>query len=106
MVPVAQLEGTMLAEGPLADSEIAQCLKEAMDTLKDSSGAIIDFVYPVLRHLPNAVGAWLCQICKLSSPLHLLSQVDLFNLAYLILGGVMPAKGPHAHRTPGTAAEE
>jgi hypothetical protein len=52
MVPVAQLEGTVLAEGPLADLEIAQRLKEAMDAPKDSSGAIIDFVYPVPRHPP------------------------------------------------------
>jgi hypothetical protein len=44
MVPIAQLEGTVLAEGPLVDSEIAQRLKEAMDAPKDSSGAIIDFV--------------------------------------------------------------
>jgi hypothetical protein len=52
MVPVTQLEGTVLVKGPLADSEITQNLKEAMDALKDSSGAIIDFVYPVSRHPP------------------------------------------------------
>jgi hypothetical protein len=107
MVPVAQLEGTVLAEGPLADLEIAQRLKEVMDALKDSSGAIIDFVYPVPRHPPpNAAGAQLCQICKLSSSLHFLSPIDLFSPARLILCGVMPAEGPHAHGTPGAAAEE
>jgi hypothetical protein len=52
MVPVTQLEEMVLAEGPLADSEIAQRLKEAMDTLKDSSGAIIDFMFLVPRHPP------------------------------------------------------
>jgi hypothetical protein len=52
MVPVAQLEGMVLAEGPLTDSEIAQHLKEAMDAPKDSLGAIINFVYPVPRHSP------------------------------------------------------
>jgi hypothetical protein len=52
MIPVARLEGTVLTEGPLADSEIMQCLKEAMDAPKGSLGAIIDFVYPVLRHPP------------------------------------------------------
>jgi hypothetical protein len=31
MVPIAQLEGMVLAEGPLADLEIVQCLKKAMD---------------------------------------------------------------------------
>jgi hypothetical protein len=38
MVPVARLEGTVLAEGRLTYSEITQRLKEAMDTPKDSSG--------------------------------------------------------------------
>jgi hypothetical protein len=52
MVPVARLEGTALIEGPLADSEIAQHLKEVMDALKDSSGATIEFVYPVPRYPP------------------------------------------------------
>jgi hypothetical protein len=50
MVPVAWLEGMVLAEGPLADSKIAQRLKEVMDAPKDSTRATIDFVYPVLRH--------------------------------------------------------
>jgi hypothetical protein len=35
MVPVAWLEGTVLAKGPLADSEITRRLKEAMDASKD-----------------------------------------------------------------------
>jgi hypothetical protein len=62
-------------------------------------------VYPVLRH-PDAAGARFCQFCKLSSPLHFLSPVDLFSPARLILRGVMLAEGPHAHETPGAAAEE
>jgi hypothetical protein len=40
----------VLAEGPLADSEMTQRLKEAMDTPKDSMGTTIDFVYPMPRH--------------------------------------------------------
>jgi hypothetical protein len=52
MVPVASLEGTVLTEGPLANSEIAQRLEEAMDSKKDLSGAVIEFVYPVPRHPP------------------------------------------------------
>jgi hypothetical protein len=32
MVPIASVEGTVLTEGPLANSKIAQCLKEAMDS--------------------------------------------------------------------------
>jgi hypothetical protein len=50
MVPVASLEGTMLIEGPLANSKIMQRLKEVMDSPKDSLGAIIEFMYPVPRH--------------------------------------------------------
>jgi hypothetical protein len=52
VVPVAHLEGTMLAEGPLTNSKIVQHLKVVMDAPKDSSGAIIDFVYLVPRHPP------------------------------------------------------
>jgi hypothetical protein len=62
-------------------------------------------VYSVLRH-PDEAGAWLRQICKLSSPLHLLSPVDLFNPTNLILSGVMPAKGPHAQGTLSADAKE
>jgi hypothetical protein len=52
MIPIARLEGTVLAEGPLVDLEITQCLKEAMGAPKGLLGAIIDFVYPELRHPP------------------------------------------------------
>jgi hypothetical protein len=38
MVPVAQMEGTVLAEGPLADSEITQRLKEVMMPLRTRRG--------------------------------------------------------------------
>jgi hypothetical protein len=40
----------VLTEGPLTNLEITQHLKEVMDSLKDSSGAIIKFVYPMPRH--------------------------------------------------------
>jgi hypothetical protein len=49
----------VLAEGSLTDSEITQCLKDAMDAPKDSMGATIEFVYPVPWHPPDATKAWL-----------------------------------------------
>jgi hypothetical protein len=50
MVPVAPLEVTVLAEGPLANSKITQHLKEAMESLKGSMETAIEFVYLVPRH--------------------------------------------------------
>jgi hypothetical protein len=52
MVPFAPLEGTVLTEKPLANSEIMQCLMEAIDSPKDSTRATIEFVYLVPRHPP------------------------------------------------------
>jgi hypothetical protein len=50
MTPDAPLEGTVLAEGPLTNSKIMQRIKEAIEPTRDSSGAILDFVYLVPRH--------------------------------------------------------
>ena len=44
MVAEASLDGTVLAEGVLSPSEVAQRIKEAMEPTKDSAGAILDFV--------------------------------------------------------------
>ena len=41
-----------LAEGALPPSEVARRIKEAMETLQDHTGAILDFVYPVLGNPP------------------------------------------------------
>ena len=48
----ASLDGMMLAEGALSPSEVAQCIKEAMEPLRDDAGAALDFVYPVAGHPP------------------------------------------------------
>ena len=50
MAPGVLLEGTALTEGALSPSEVAQCIKEAMEPPRDNVGAILDFVYPVLGH--------------------------------------------------------
>lgn len=52
MLLALSLEGMVLARGRLTHSEIAQCLKVAMDAPKDSSGSGIKFVFPMLRHPP------------------------------------------------------
>ena len=50
MVPEASFDGTMLSGGTLPNSEITQCIKEAMEPLRDDAGATLDFVYPVSGH--------------------------------------------------------
>ena len=50
MAPGASFVRTTLAEGALSPSEVAQCIEEAMEPLKDSAGAVLDFVYLVPGH--------------------------------------------------------
>ena len=52
MAPEASFDRTALAEGTLPNSEIAQCIKEAMEPLRDDTGATLDFVYPLPGHPP------------------------------------------------------
>ena len=52
MAPEASFDGTTHAEGTLPNSKIMQCIKEAMEPLRDDAGATLDFVYPVREHPP------------------------------------------------------
>ena len=52
MAPEASFDGTMLAEGTLPNSEIMQCINEAMEPSWDDAGAPLNFVYPVTGHPP------------------------------------------------------
>ena len=52
MVPGASLDGTVLTDGALSPSEVAQRIKEAMEPSRDNAGVTLDFVYPVLGHPP------------------------------------------------------
>ena len=52
MVPGASFEGTVLVDKALPPSELARRIKEVMEPTKDSVGAILDFMYPVLGHTP------------------------------------------------------
>jgi len=47
MAPEASFDGTTHAEGTLPNSKIMQCIKEAMEPLRDDAGAALDFVYSV-----------------------------------------------------------
>ena len=52
MVPEASFEGTVLVDEVLPFFEVAQRIKEAMEPMKDSAGAVLDFVYSVPGHPP------------------------------------------------------
>ena len=52
MAPGASLDGTVLAEGALSPSKVAQHIKEAMEPPWDDADAVLDFVYPMPGHPP------------------------------------------------------
>ena len=52
MMPGMSFEGMVLVGEALPYSEVAQRIKEAMEPMKDSTGRVLDIVYPVLGHPP------------------------------------------------------
>jgi len=68
MVPEASFEGTVLADKALPPSEVAQRIKEAMEPMKDSVGAVLDFVYPVPGHPPMRPEPWFVDFVSFLSP--------------------------------------
>ena len=52
MAPRASFEGTVLVDEALPPSEVAQRIKGAMEPSKDSTGIVLDFVFPVAGHPP------------------------------------------------------
>ena len=52
MAPEVSFNGTTLAKGTLPNFEIMQRIKEAMEPLRDNTGATLDFVYPMPGHPP------------------------------------------------------
>ena len=52
MAPEASFDRTVLAEGALPYSKVAQRIKEAMEPLWDDASAPLNFVFPVLGHPP------------------------------------------------------
>jgi hypothetical protein len=60
MVPGVQLEGTTLAQGPLYDLEIEQCIREALDKP--------EVVFPVKGHLAMRPDASFVDLVSTSQP--------------------------------------
>ena len=52
MMPGISFEGTVLVDEALPYSEVAQRIKEATEPTKDSTGRVLDIVYPVPGHPP------------------------------------------------------
>ena len=52
MAPEVSFNGTTLAKGTLPNFEIMQRIKEAMEPLRDNTGAALNFFYPVPGHPP------------------------------------------------------
>jgi hypothetical protein len=105
MVPSAPLEGMVLAMGPLANSKITQCIKEAMEPAWDSPGAILDFMYLVLRHPPMRPDAGFVEFISVPfSPASLFSLVKFSMPTCLTLSGMVPAKGSRPHGPPDAIA--
>ena len=52
MMPGISFEGTVLVDEALPFSEVAQRIKEATEPTKDSTGGVLDIVYPVPGHPP------------------------------------------------------
>ena len=50
MAPGASPEGTALVDEALPPTEVAQRIKEAMEPSKDTTGIVLDFIYPVPGH--------------------------------------------------------
>ena len=103
MAPEALFDGTVLAEGVLTNSEIAQCIKEAMELSWDDAGAPLDFIYPVPRHplMRPEPG----HVVFVSLPFPCLLFKRFLDLLILTLRGVGLAEGPHLHGSPGVVAE-
>ena len=92
MMPGMSFEGTVLVDEALPFSEVAQRIKEATEPTKDSTGRVLDIVYPVPRHPPMRPEPGFFEFVSL-----LLSCSFLFflNLYFLILAFVTlePAEG-------------
>jgi len=68
MVPGASFEGTVLVDEALPPSEVAQHIKEAKESLKDTTGAALDHVYPVPGHPPMRLEPGFFEFVSLLSP--------------------------------------
>jgi len=68
MVPGALFEGTVLVNEALPPSEVAQRIKEVMESSNDTTGAALDHVYPVPGHPPMRPEPRFFEFVSLLSP--------------------------------------
>jgi len=68
MVPGALFEGTVLVDKALPPSEVAQCIKEAMEPSKDTASTALDHVYPVPGHPPMRLEPGFFEFVSFLSP--------------------------------------
>ena len=85
MEPKASFDGTALAQGALPNSEIAQCIKEAMELPREDADAPLNFVYPVPGHPPMRLEPG--HVVFVSSPFSCLFFNRFPNLLILTLRG-------------------
>ena len=104
MVPEASFDGTVVTEGALPNSVIAQCIKEAMELLRDNAGAPLDFIYPMPGHPPMRLEPG--HVIFISLPFSCLLFNRFLDLLILTLRGAGLAEGPHPHGSPSIIVEE
>ena len=68
MMPGMSFEGMVLVDEALPYSEVAQRVKEAMEPTKDSTGDVLDIVYPVPGHPPMRSEPGFFEFVSLISP--------------------------------------
>ena len=73
MVLGESFEGTVLVDEALAPSEVAQRIKEAMELPKDTTGSILEHVYPVPGHPPMWLEPGFLEFVNFFFPVLLLS---------------------------------
>jgi hypothetical protein len=103
MAPRASFDGMTLAEGAFSPFEVVQRIKEAMEPSWDSTGAPLDFVYPVPVHPPMRLESG--YIILVSFPF-LMPSLQLNSRPLdtdIEIGG--PVEGPHPHGSLGSVAE-
>ena len=92
MMPGISFEGMVLVDEALPYSEVAQRIKEATKPMKNSTGRVLDIVYPVPGHPPMRPEPGLFEFVSPPLPCSFLFPGSPFflTLAFMTLG---PAEG-------------
>ena len=80
-------KGTVLVDEALPFSEVAQCIKEAMEPTKDSQDSVLDIVYPVPGHPPMRLEPGFLEFVSPLLPCSFLFSESLFfNTCFCDIG--------------------